>query len=88
MCLVEHLQNQTLYALKYTSKDKAIKDKAVQHIIQERRMLEEINHPFICLMKFSFQDEAIMFMVLDYMNGGDLRMHMKNHKWTEVIGVD
>ena len=84
VCFVEFISEQKHYALKYTFKDQAIHDKAVHHIIQERRILEEISHPFICMLKFSFQDDSIMYMALDYMPGGDLRFHMKNRKWTEV----
>jgi serine/threonine kinase 32 len=82
---VEFEGDQRLYALKYTQKDQAIKDKAMYHILQERRLLEDIQHPYICSLRFSFQDDTIMYMVLDFMPGGDLRAHIKNRKWTEVF---
>ena len=82
--MVEFIQDGKAYALKYTPKDQAIRDKAIYHIVQERRLLEEVAHPFICGLKFSFQDDTIMYMILDYMGGGDLRAHMKNRKWSEV----
>ncbi|GAA5827013.1 hypothetical protein JCM10212_005324, partial [Sporobolomyces blumeae] len=45
-------------------------------IIQERRLLEEIDSPFVCNMRFAFQDDENLFMVLDLMLGGDLRFHL------------
>ena len=47
--------------------------KAVANIIQERRLLEEIDHPFVVNMRYAFQDDENCFFVLDLMLGGDLR---------------
>jgi serine/threonine kinase 32 len=48
----------------------------VQNIIQERRLLEEIDNPFVCNLRYAFQDDENLFMVLDLMLGGDLRFHL------------
>lgn len=45
-------------------------------IVQERRLLEEIDSPFVCNLRFAFQDDENLFMVLDLMLGGDLRFHL------------
>lgn len=50
--------------------------RAVSNIIQERRLLEEIESPFICNLRYAFQDDENLFMVLDLMLGGDLRFHL------------
>jgi serine/threonine kinase 32 len=50
--------------------------RAVENIIQERRLLEEITYPLICNLRFAFQDDENLFMVLDLMLGGDLRFHL------------
>ena len=47
--------------------------KAVANVIQERRLLEEIDHPFVVNMRYAFQDDENCFFVLDLMLGGDLR---------------
>jgi len=47
--------------------------RAVSNIIQERRLLEEIDNPYIVNMRYAFQDDQNAFMVLDLMLGGDLR---------------
>jgi len=38
--------------------------------------LEEIEHPFIVNLRYAFQDDENMFMVIDLMMGGDLRYHL------------
>lgn len=74
--VVQHKQTKSLYALKYINKAKCVKMRAVSNIIQERRLLEEIESPFICNLRYAFQDDENLFMVLDLMLGGDLRFHL------------
>jgi len=75
--VVEHKRSKKLYALKYIDKAKCIRQKAVANIIQERRLLEEVDHPFVVNMRYAFQDDENCFFVLDLMLGGDLRFHME-----------
>lgn len=58
--------------------------KAVKHIVQERKLLQQIEHPFLVNLRFAFQDDENMFMVLDLMLGGDLRYHLdRQHRFSE-----
>ncbi|KAJ7227071.1 kinase-like domain-containing protein [Mycena pura] len=75
--VVEHKPTKKLYALKYIDKARCIRQKAVANIIQERRLLEEIDHPFVVNMRYAFQDDENCFFVLDLMLGGDLRFHLE-----------
>lgn len=75
--VVQHKQTQELYALKYINKAHCVKMKAVPNVIQERRLLEEIDHPFVVNMRYAFQDDENCFFVLDLMLGGDLRFHLE-----------
>lgn len=74
--VVQHKQSQTLYALKYINKAKCVKMKAVANIVQERMLLEEIDHPFVVNLRYAFQDDENCFFVLDLMLGGDLRCEL------------
>ncbi|RKP12162.1 kinase-like domain-containing protein [Piptocephalis cylindrospora] len=74
--IVQHKRDKRNYALKYINKAKCIKMRAVENIIQERRLLEEVQHPLVCNLRFAFQDDENLFMVLDLMLGGDLRFHL------------
>ncbi|KJA22936.1 hypothetical protein HYPSUDRAFT_201752 [Hypholoma sublateritium FD-334 SS-4] len=75
--VVEHKRSKKLYALKYIDKARCLRQKAVANIIQERRLLEEIDHPFIVNLRYAFQDDENCFFVLDLMLGGDLRFHLE-----------
>lgn len=46
-------------------------------------MLEHVNHPFICNLRYSFQDIEYMYLVVDLMSGGDLRFHISRKTFTE-----
>ncbi|KAI7899736.1 kinase-like domain-containing protein [Cokeromyces recurvatus] len=74
--IVQHKGTKQLYALKYINKLKCIHMKTVENIISERRLLEQINHNLIVNMRYAFQDDENLFMVLDLMLGGDLRFHL------------
>ncbi|KAH6916221.1 AGC/YANK protein kinase [Coprinopsis sp. MPI-PUGE-AT-0042] len=75
--VVQHKQTKDLYALKYINKTKCVKMKAVPNVIQERRLLEEVDHPYIVNLRYAFQDDENCFFVLDLMLGGDLRFHLE-----------
>jgi len=74
--VVQHKQTRDLYALKYINKAKCVRMKAIANVIQERRLLEEIDHPFVVNLRYAFQDDENCFFVLDLMLGGDLRFHL------------
>ncbi|GAA5795312.1 kinase-like domain-containing protein [Helicostylum pulchrum] len=74
--VVQHKGTKQLYALKYINKAKCIQMRAVENIISERKMLEQISCNLIVNMRYAFQDDDNLFMVLDLMLGGDLRFHL------------
>ncbi|KAI9286196.1 hypothetical protein BC943DRAFT_359373 [Umbelopsis sp. AD052] len=75
--VVQHKSTKQLYALKYINKTKCIKMRAVDNIISERRLLEQIDYSLIVNLRYAFQDDENLFMVLDLMLGGDLRFHLE-----------
>ncbi|KAG0167628.1 hypothetical protein DFQ28_005923 [Apophysomyces sp. BC1034] len=74
--VVQHKGTKQLFALKYINKAKCIDMRAVENIISERRLLEQINYDLIVNLRYAFQDDENMFMVIDLMLGGDLRFHL------------
>ncbi|KAJ3212290.1 hypothetical protein HDU67_003919 [Dinochytrium kinnereticum] len=74
--IVEKRDTKKLYALKYINKLQCIRMRAIQNIFRERAILEDIHHPLIVNLRFAFQDDDNMFMVIDLMMGGDLRYHL------------
>ncbi|KAH6983721.1 kinase-like domain-containing protein [Ilyonectria destructans] len=83
--IVEHKDTNLSFALKYIRKDKVIRSESVRNIIRERRILEYVNHPFICNLRYSFHDIEYIdrYLVVDLMAGGDLRFHISRNTFTE-----
>ncbi|KAI9246949.1 kinase-like domain-containing protein [Phascolomyces articulosus] len=74
--VVQHKGTKKLFALKYINKTKCIQMRAVENIISERRILEQVSYGLIVNLRYAFQDDDNLFMVLDLMLGGDLRFHL------------
>ena len=52
-------------------------DKQLQKsILFERELLSKLRNPFIVNLTYSFQDYDYLYLVLDYLNGGDLRYNI------------
>ncbi|GCE97045.1 camp-dependent protein kinase catalytic subunit [Zygosaccharomyces mellis] len=70
--LVRSNHNGRFYALKVLKKHVIVKLKQVEHTNDERRMLSIVAHPFLIRMWGTFQDAEQIFMVMDYIEGGEL----------------
>ena len=46
--------------------------KQVEHTNDERRMLGEVKHPFLITLWGTFQDCRNLYMVMDFVEGGEL----------------
>ena len=57
-------------------KIRIVSKRSVNSVMNERKLLAVINHPFIVNMHYAFQDRENLYLVLDYMKGGDLRYHL------------
>ena len=73
---VYHKKSKKLYAMKLMSKQKIIDKKSAQSVKNERNFLSKIFHPFIINMHYAFQDSNNLYLVMDYLTGGDLRYHL------------
>lgn len=70
--LVRSIHNHRYYAVKVLKKAQVIKMKQVEHTNDERRMLKLVEHPFLIRMWGTFQDSKNLFMIMDYIEGGEL----------------
>lgn len=52
--------------------------------MNERVLLSQFNSPFIVNMHFAFQDRDTLYLMLDLMEGGDLRYHIGNRVFNEI----
>ncbi|KIN07442.1 hypothetical protein OIDMADRAFT_150987 [Oidiodendron maius Zn] len=70
--LVKSNHNQRFYAVKVLKKAQVVKMKQVEHTNDERRMLQEVKHPFLITLWGTFQDSKNLYMVMDFVEGGEL----------------
>ncbi|MCJ1417497.1 camp-dependent protein kinase catalytic subunit [Xylographa parallela] len=70
--LVQSKHNQRFYAVKVLKKQQVVKMKQVEHTNDERRMLQRVKHPFLVTLWGTFQDAKNLYMVMDFVEGGEL----------------
>lgn len=61
-----------VYAMKILDKSRVMKTKQEKHTNDEKRILQSIDHPFIVKLHFAFQTPEKLYMVMDFINGGEL----------------
>lgn len=64
--------------MKQMSKHRVIAQNSVELVMNERKLLSEIKHPFIVNMHSAFQDSNNLYLILHYMPGGDLRSYLRS----------
>jgi protein kinase A len=70
--LVQSKHNSRFYAVKVLKKQQVVKMKQVEHTNDERKMLQEVKHPFLITLWGTFQDSKNLYMVMDFVEGGEL----------------
>jgi len=70
--LVQSKHNQRYYAVKVLKKAQVVKMKQIEHTNDERKMLQRVKHPFLITLWGTFQDSRNLYMVMDFIEGGEL----------------
>ncbi|XP_021378101.1 rho-associated protein kinase 2-like isoform X1 [Mizuhopecten yessoensis] len=85
--LVRHKSTRKVYAMKLLSKYEMIKRSESAFYWEEREIMANANSLWIVQLHFAFQDTKFLYMVMDYMPGGDLVNLMSNYdvpeKWAK-----
>ena len=74
--LVRYKKNKNIYAMKELSKSKIKINKQEENSKSERDLMIELTSPFIVNIKFAFQDETKLYIVSEFLQGGDMFYHM------------
>ncbi|EPS44897.1 hypothetical protein H072_1110 [Dactylellina haptotyla CBS 200.50] len=74
---VRKKDTKRIYALKTIRKHHIINRSEVTHTLAERTVLAQIDNPFIVPLKFSFQSPEKLYLVLAFVNGGELFHHLQ-----------
>jgi len=74
------------FAMKILNKHGIARRGQIEHAKIEFRIFCAIRHPFICRLRYAFQNEETLFLVTDYYCGGSLFYHLrKAGKFSEVV---
>ncbi|CEP08113.1 hypothetical protein [Parasitella parasitica] len=78
--LIQSKINKRYYALKVLKKAEIVKLKQVEHTNNEQSILARVQHPFIINLWGSFQDCTNLFLVMDFVPGGELFSLLRKSK--------
>merc|ERR1719507_2678622 len=81
--LVRHKFTAKVFAMKLLSKYEMIKRSDSAFFWEERDIMAHANSEWIVQLHFAFQDQRYLYMVMDYMPGGDLVNLMSNYEVPE-----
>ena len=63
--------------MKVLKKSFVVAKNQVEHTRCERRILRDIDHPFIVRLRYAFQSQEKLYLVMDYFSGGSLFFHLR-----------
>merc|ERR1719354_721029 len=75
--LVKYIPTSKFYAMKVLRKEEIIKLRQVEHTINEKLILEQLDHPFLVNSLGTFQDSNNLYLVLEYIQGGELFTYLR-----------
>ena len=75
--LCRHKTNNKFFALKILKKQEVLRMKQIDHILAEASILADISHPFVVNMVKGFMDEDRLYILLEYVVGGELFSHLR-----------
>jgi len=81
VCLVEYIKNKELFAMKSLQKDVLLEQDQIENTLLEKKILESLEHPFLCALEFCFQTEDRIYFVMPFLIGGELFQHLKKAKF-------
>ncbi|KAI9501277.1 kinase-like domain-containing protein, partial [Coemansia spiralis] len=79
--LVQHKQTRKHYAMKVLRKASILLQKRqITFTMTERSILSEVQHPFIVKLYYAFQSNSKLYLIMEYVAGGELFTHMSNER--------
>merc|ERR1719225_600808 len=70
--LVQKIDTGHVYAMKILRKADMVEKEQVAHVRAERDILVEADHQWVVKMYFSFQDPANLYLIMEFLPGGDM----------------
>jgi len=67
-----------VYAMKVMRKKRIVDQVLINGTQTERNIMLSIEHPFITKLHYAFQTDKKLYLIMDYLPGGDLSYHLNN----------
>ena len=81
---VQQKKTDGYFAMKVMLKSRILAKRSVSSVMNERNLLAKLKHSFLVNMHFAFQDRENLYVILDHLDGGDMRYHISwKKKFTE-----
>ncbi|KAG6612942.1 AGC protein kinase [Phytophthora cinnamomi] len=84
--LAKHKPTGTSVALKVLSKEHVVTTRQEKHILRERAVHLQLQHPLVAKLHGTFQDDDCLYLVLEYLPGGELWSLVYSHSEEEQDG--
>ncbi|XP_023204108.1 protein kinase C zeta type isoform X2 [Xiphophorus maculatus] len=79
--LVRLKKNEQVFAMKVVKKELVHDDEDIDWVQTEKHVFEQAStNPFLVGLHSCFQTESRLFLVIEYVNGGDLMFHMQRQR--------
>ena len=78
--LVKETKSGIAYALKSQAKAAIIDNNLQDHVLMEREILMQLDHPFILKLICAFQDDYFIYFLLELLIGGELFTFLRKHQ--------
>ena len=69
---MRHIVTNKLYALKAMLKAEIVAHKQQNNVLNEKNIMAACNHPFVIKLYATFKDERKLYMLLEFVQGGEL----------------
>ncbi|WIA31049.1 hypothetical protein OEZ86_001080 [Tetradesmus obliquus] len=74
--VVRHVKTDEVFALKVMHKAPLVEAKQIEHVVNERAILGELQHPFLVGLVGAFQDATSLYLLQEWVPGGELFHHL------------
>ncbi|GMT32842.1 hypothetical protein PFISCL1PPCAC_24139, partial [Pristionchus fissidentatus] len=75
--LCRHHESSNHYALKIMNIHKVVATRQVDHVHNEKRVLMQLDHPFIVQLRATASDDRNLYMIMEFVPGGELFSYLR-----------
>ena len=91
-CVPRSSEPPKYYAMKAIKKSRVMEKVFCESTVKERQVLLSMDHPYLLKLRYAFQTPDCLYLIVDYVNGGDMFYHIKkqghlNEKHAKFYGA-